>query len=529
MCTNLRLFSAISAIATSFPTYAAEIISRHYSNRDNNYQTPIDLMRSSLEMMEQKGDILRIHANTMYQQDHEERVTINTLITALENAIDIFSNCIEMDSKNLHHMSWIVACRVGCMVLGSNITIGYGPRLARPPAYEEYNGKDSKARHPEYNKQRAQASAAIRELMSWQNVDVINESLYYLTIKTLLEWDEAVYLLSFRPFINPGFISMIRLLHASHMITWSLKDPSVSQLNTLSMLYNEELISRNMFLSYFCELIELDSTNIKFWAFLAIALGPVGSTVSEKRCTRRGCIQCKRLRTGKFNHDSERKHKDHPDYWGRDKVKWWDTTFFVFPPSMIMNITKKHCFEINSEYKQKLSVTDRGTSPLILLEQFNNVDVNLTDVSWMWPIEPSEEDEEDHLLSGIESDSEAEDLPHRENVCNDLPGSRIQNVNDFGLKPVHEDLVKDLGTQYSLIVCKVLVACHMYGVNHEYVKESIMYLWTACFARKTELELNSLSFLARQNLDVVSYLSDLKRLCNHKGQLSSFPFSFTSI
>lgn len=529
-------------IAKSLPSYAAEIISRS-TFMGPSYHTPIDLIRMALLLMEQEGDIVRSQSSSIYQQDEEGGVAVDNLISSFEHAAEILEGCVQVDSEDMDCLSWLVACRMGCMILGSAITIGGGPNLAAPPSYAEHTRSDSKVRHVDYHKYRAAASDSYRSLIEWRSKSGDNGSRFHFVVKACLEWDEAMFLLSFRPVIHHDCFLKIRLLHAAHTVELGLREPSVSSLNSVMSLYESGLIKKMKLLSTLSSLVEADSTNKNLWVLLVFALGPVGTKKKSKRCKDEFCRECKRLREGHLDHKNIRRQKKKDEWWAAKKVKWWDFYYFVIPPSKKIRridvCQRDHFFNLNrknaiAETRALIESNHLEQALPKLFSKENDINSNLSDVTWMWSVEPSEEDEEDHLQSDSESDTDSKPSSLAGGkispICKDLPCRDVPNVFESQLLPLSEKISLKLGID-CIIACKVLVACHMYGTCHEFVKDGVGYLWKRIFrSKKGERSCEALCFLAHQNLDIESYLRDFDtEFRMPQVTLNSFQENFTSL
>ncbi len=528
-------------IAKNLPSYAAEIISRSLIQDDGqSQQTPFHLMRLALTQMEQKEDVVRKQGMALYQGNLEERIDIDLLIETLNNAAEIFYDCVERDSTNLDCMSWYVAVRIGSMIVSSGIKIGSGPCLAARPDYlvEDDRNSNLRCRHSDYSNLRAICSHAIREFISWQNRDPHPGQRYHYAIKAILEWDEVVFLLSFRPLIHQNCYRKICYLHASHTMDWALNEPSIEALKYLLRSFYDGLITRKQMLSFLAALVETDGTNARYWAMLACALGPLGSDDIE--CNDKNCTQCNRLIEGTFNHKKLNRLKKKQDWWGKVPTDWWETHYLSTP--QIDRFGKKD-IENMEKTKQDIQSNNRGKQPISSLSNSNSKPGkrDLTDVSWMWPSEPSEEDEEDeeeqtsNSESGSESDSHSDAENKNKKRANKysrlLPGGKVEDINRIMVDPLFDTMDNECTT----LASKVLVVCHLYGTQHKFVEGTIRYLLKVDQNHKGNSEkIKALSFIALQNLNVFSYMEDCTNEYNssrkrNAGLRTQFPFNFTSL
>jgi hypothetical protein len=507
-------------------------------------QTPFDLVRLALEKMEQKGHIIRKQTTSIYQGDNEGSVHVDTLIANFNLSADIFHGCLENNPENLDCMSWFVATRIGSMIVGSGVIIGSGPCLAAQPEYmiENSTSADTIVRHTEYSKQRTLASRALRELISWQQKKTRQGSRYHFVIKSCLEWSEAVFLLSYRPMIQPVCFRKIQSLHASHSITWAIQEPSITELNPILNQYKDGLIGKNKVLSFISALVESDNNNAKYWTILACALGPLGSIdLSNHQGTENDCRQCMRLRKCKLNHKKLKRQRRKHDWWGNVPSKWWDTHFFVFHSSEKPKIWS---FK-NSTLSKRIDLSCKGRSYISTLKDYggSNIKRNLLDVSWMWSAEPSDDnddDGEDQFISDSESDLESDSQliadnkvqKQKEKIRTLLPGGENSTERMSIVDPLFDSIIEE----DTMIVSKILVACHLYGPDHSFVKGQVGDLWMRFLVRKKKNSVkifNSLCLLAQQNLNVVSYLEDMKKEQAHQIQIQTetikCPFKLTPL
>jgi len=530
-------------IARNLPSYAAEIISRPLIQYNQTQQSPFDLLRLALTAMERKKAIKRNQRMTSYLGDEEDMIEVNFLIETLNKAAEIFYDCVERDPTNLDCMSWYVAVRTGAMIVGSGILIGSGPCLAARPDYllEDATNPDLRCRHSDYSNLRAACSEAIRELISWQNRAPHPGQGYHYAIKSFLEWDEVIFLLSFRPLINPGCFRKICLLHASHAMAWASHDRSTDSLKILSSCHDEGLITKNQLLSFLSVLVESDATNAKCWVMLACALGPLGSKDIECKdlCSDKNCAQCKRLGSGRFNHKKLKRLQNKDDWWGKDPSGWWENLYFFIPQAD--RFTKKD-IDLIATTTERIQTYCRGRQHISTLSgnKIKRVEHNFTDVSWMWPAEPSEEDEEDAQSSDSESGSESDISSITDNQNKNrvnkflslLPGGKVEDNSDAMV----DALFDNMDNECSILASKVLVVCHLYGTNHTFLEGAIKYLWKTGQSESGYSDsIKALSFMVIQNLDIFSFIKDarkehnLRRRGNAALHTDPFPFRFAAL
>ena len=495
----------IAVLAKNLPSYAAEIISRPIICGHIGHQTPFDLMCRALEAIEENGDIMRTQIGFVAESD--DYITVEKMITIMQEAAEIFQECYDSDPRNLDCLCWFIATLIGTMILGSGITIGNGTTLACPPDFMiESNKIDARCRHRDYSEHRAAASYGVRLLISSQSEAPDEVSRRHFVIKNLLEWSEAMYLLSFRPTVNKCCLENMRLLHASHTIAWALKDPKMKTIHLILRLYNENLIARSKVLSFIAALVESDGTSSTSWALLAFSLGPLGTQSTSKRSGR--------LNQGYLNYKKIDRQRKRHDWWGLDASKWWDSHFFTCPSAM--KVSTRTCLNGNDFFfkirKRLDASSNQNINPITFLKETKQkVKRNLTDLSWMYSDKPSEEDEEDQIVTDSESEDSNFDK-HSQLPSDNVPGNSVDTS-------MIEDLKKQLGDKFTIIVCKIVVACHLYGLDHTFVENSVQMLWVGFLeGEKDCVEFDALSFLHRQNLNVVSYLKQLKLKINMRGR-----------
>ena len=461
-------------------------------------------MRRALEAIEQNNHIIR-KQSTGFVTGSDESITAEKMILSLNQASVIFQECHDLDPHNLDCICWYVATRIGSMILGSGITIGNGPTLACLPEYMiESDEIGSKCRHRDYSEQRALASRAVRILMSYSKTTDESSS-YHFALKNLLEWSEAMFLLAFRPVGNKNCIEKIRSLHASHTITWALKNPMVQSLNLMLHLFENELVAKSKMLCFMSALVEVDGASSRTWALLAFSLGRLGS-LDHQTCTKRDCRQCKRLNRGCFHHKKITKRKNRKDWWGAAASKWWDSHYFISPPTQKV---KRKDFPTGNDFYTNIaerieSRNEKQTPTTLLNGSTRRIKRNLTDLSWMWSDEPSEEDEEDQVEINSESDEKTKGKSY-------LILPRDNALSDSNISSTIDKLGDLLGDKLLIWISKILVACHLYGTDHIFVEKSVRFLWVEFLrGKKDSVEFQALSILALQNLNVISYLSEMR-------------------
>lgn len=109
---------------------------------------------------------------------------------------------------------------------------------------------------------------------------------------------------------------------------------------------------------------------------------------------------------------------------------------------------------------------------------------NHSDVSWLWPIEPSDMDEEDHLDAIDDATDEIKifDTYLPQKIARD--GCDI-SLNDFG---VTTNLFSDMSVTSTALAVKSIIAhemySHIFGIfkAKRYIKHTIQYLLQKCVA-----------------------------------------------
>lgn len=506
------------------PSYAAEIISCPIISNKFGQQSAFDLMRRALEAIERNNHIVR-KQSTGFIFGSDESITAESMITRMNQASVIFQECHDSDPHNLDCICWYVATKIGSMILGSGITIGDGPTLACLPEYMiESDAIGTKCRHRDYSEQRALASRAVRILMSYSKTTDESSS-YHFALKNLLEWSEAMFLLAFRPTVNKNCIERIRSLHASHTITWAMKNPTVQSLNLLLHLFESELVAKRKILSFMSTLVEVDGASSRTWAVLAFSLGRIGS-LDNQTCVKSDCGQCKRLNRGCLYHKKIMKQRNRKDWWGAAASKWWDSHFFICPTTQ--NVKRKdfptgHSFYTN--IAERLESRNQNKTPIAFLKgSTRKIKRNHFDLSWMWSDEPSEEDEEDQVEINSESDESTKRKSHLI-----LPSNNA--ICDSNVFSTTDKLRNQLGDKLLIWISKILVACHLYGIDHIFVEESVKFLWVEFLrGKKDSVEFEALSILALQNLNVISYLSEMRSdIRKDNTPPKHFPFCFKTL
>jgi len=472
---TIHLTTGIAVLAKSFPNHSAEILSRpcfdnsrHREGNDEEY-TPFDLMRMALEETDLRNGLIRGKATIKYE-DTSNVVSIDKLIQEFEFAAQMFQGILRYEPNHFDTYCWYVAARIGSVVLASGNNIGEGARAACPHDFSiEENDPifGNRSRHGSYDALRAHASKAFRQFLCLPQKSNHMGERYHIAVTSLLEWKEAINLLAMRPQLDKNKFHKIRCLHATHTFSLARFECSDISLAKLLDLSRQGYITRDEVFNNLGLMIEKYPHDPKYWNILASGLQSCGASCGRRR---------------------------EPYWWAHEFIRRWDDLFFDFPKRLIVEPTIaqrsldtiKHVRDsivvrtdsqnhASEKMKTDLNLFDWGNLK-------NLVRRNPSDGSWLWPIEPSDMDEEDHLDAIDDATDEIKifDSYLPQKIAS---GACDSSLDYFG---VATNLFSDMAVTSTALAVKSIIAhemySHIFGLfkAKQYIKHTIQYLLQKC-------------------------------------------------
>lgn len=537
---DVHITTGIATIAQSLPSYAADLLSQNVLENES-VRTPIEIVRDTLEELERQGDLSRGQVS-MNIFNGGDTVHVSELIESFNNAIDIFSRCMENDCDNFDAHLWFVATSIGAMCLGSGINLGEGAVIAAPSeehhdTFLDFSTNQIKQyRDANYSALRGGAVSAFHMLINITETNTcVSENYYHHAVMSVLEWKEAVLLLAYRPHQQPSVLSQINSLHSSHLLQWSLKENSNSSIYSICALYEQGDVSKNELLIYLANMVEHNNESLLYWSALANALGPIGKVDAKD------------------------------DLVG--KLTWWENSFFCFTSSKfdrwrssrsIIKTMKKALGEEIELIEDHHTLVSHSKEHMSLNNSLNI----LKNCSWTWSREPTNDDieeidevpiEEEHDDKSINSNSV--DVEKKKRCYDDvLPRNRKEHMieqkgsksslythlttNGPTVKHENRDTCRILGF-------KAIIASHLFGVRIPYVHSAVYYLARkACSQYECEKiqdksfvcavdsdEYYTLKWLAERGLDIICLCKDAEKhilMSNSNKKCPQVDYSFVT-
>lgn len=474
--TPIRLTIGVSTITEILPPSATEILSRQtYSSGMEADETPFDLVRLMLVHLEERGSL--IPTGVRWNNTLENPVVDETLMGSMRVAIGIFRQCKELEPRNVQFWSWYVASSCGRLCIASGTSLSGTNERKRPQL-------------PCFSEARAEASCAVDEFIQYAKSE--DCPMFYSGVTSMLEWNRAMILLH-----RHALFSTVNRLHAYTTYHWAVKSCSKISLARVQSLYDNKKIPLDALLDVFAGLVEKNACDIHNWSMLVTALGGVGTAAEAKCNTTPVCKQCSdgciALHNGFcVNHKRQQERMEGVWWWGKSRASEWESKFFASPT--MSNVATSNDFihtVLGADSSAHWKNLDRRQA---ITARESNQEVTLPDdpqdcMDWLFDEEEGDNDTDidlsyEHLLPG-------------KNTSNTILTSTDHQI-DYQLKKI-------FNKQMRALCLKVIVACHLLGVWHPFVSNSIW--WLAVKSRASnQSACESLHWLALHGLDIQAYL-----------------------
>ncbi len=472
--TSIRLTIGISTITEFLPPSATEIMSRQTYSGLNAEESPFDLMRQMLAHLEERGSLVSLGS---LRSDISERPVIDESLTdAMRIAIRFFRQCKELDPRNVQYWSWYVAAVCGRLCIASGTSL-----LDKTNAIER-----KRQRLPCFSEARAEASSAVDEFI--QRASKSDCPVFFFAVTSMLEWKRAVILLH-----RHALFSTVNRLHAYATYQWAVKSCSTMSLARVQSLHDNRKIPLDALLDVLARQVEQNACDMNRWSMLVTALGGLGTIAGAKCNTIGECSDgCNALQEGLcLNHTLQKERKEDVWWWKKSRASDWESTFFVAPRSN--TVTSKDFIP---------AVSDANPSA-----RWKNIDLRqvitarTSQQEALLPDDP--QDCMDWLFDEDEGDNDIDiDLNHERL----LPGKHIStSITNLALEDHLEALSKITNKQMRALCLKIVVACHLLGVWHPFVSNSIWWLSVKAHA-SNKSACQSLYWLAIHGLDIQAYI-----------------------
>jgi len=488
---RIHLIYALCRIVEDLPLEAVDVLA---VTEDN----PIIAIKELLHFLEDKKMLIETGDTS------DDKVLVALLEYSFFKAAEIIKPISLSPNTDIDYSAWLVALRLGSLLLKSGIKIGQSAVLHPSYKVNEENMNDLfsqeqetthlpheiRERLPKFEETRLQAAEATLAL--FEKADDIGCGRGSAFITSILEWSQAVALLA-----GPGKKAvplnvdsrwkLIQALYARHIIKLKprqLQDHKV-----------HEKLDRNMIVDSLALAFEKEPENIYCWRRLVRELGPVGipvkyrNPVEVKQCE--SCDECKFLRAGfQVNHGN----KQEKSWWGHQRKSWWLPHVLRNSRERILS-SKERTVELNSkelssvleklmELNESIPSTEYAASPSFASDNVHKLSRDRL-FTWLRRIIKCSKKEKvnkgDHQNKKIDV-VKIPSLESRNILVNDmLPVSCDEShiteqdlvENSFEAKVVQ---VSDKEPALEIQCYKVLITAHLYGANHMAVAEGVRYL-----------------------------------------------------
>jgi hypothetical protein len=438
----VRSFCSLNSASS---TIAAEIVSSVRVNpTDMAYRTPFDIMCLAFRQLNIADDFsgtIEAAANEMYRTSH------------------VFETCWHNDPDNVNAHLWHLASLLGSLLLSSG---KLGLLYDFPSNNDDYlwprgSGQILSIKFPVHEAIRKEASEAFLQLQSF-----LLPPSRHVIISSLLEWTEAIYLLC--RYGNSVEFNSITQLHAWHTICWSKGEKTILSLRRVRQLYKSKVVSTDAFLSILADCIEQNPSDAQLWAELLCILNSSNSDTSQP--------------PDNIEEESA--------WWGCGRT-WWQTVFFEAPHKRFRpNALEKDSIEflspetlINSKFFASISLACFAPNNKPFNTHSAGIDfASYSSLTTEWLRPP--DDDCDNLY--IE-ESEDENGTFKDKLRRLLPKHWQETIISCQVEE-EDELVRLIsefqGCFFKTLYIKIVIACYMFGVNHNFIQQSIRWLFEQC-------------------------------------------------
>jgi len=470
--TPIRLTIGISTITEFLPPSATEIMSRQTYSGMKADETPFDLVRLMLAHLEERGSL--VSTGSIWINKSERPVVDESLTDVMRVAISIFRHCKELEPRNLQYWSWYVAAVCGRLCIASGTSL----------SGKTNESERKRQRLTCFSEARVEASCAVDEFIQCAKNE--NCPMFFFAVSSMLEWKRAMILLH-----RHALFSTVNRLHAYTTYQWAVKCCSQISLARVQSLYDNKKIPLDALLDVLAGLVEQNACDMNRWSSLVAALGGVGTAAEEKCNTLGKCSNgCNALQKGLcVNHTIQQERNEDVWWWGKSRASDWESAFFVSPRSNTSTSKDFIRGVLDSNLSAHWKSIDRRQ---VITARTSHQEASLPD---------DPQDCMDWLFDEEEGDNDFDiDLSYEQL----LPGKHASNTNLTSDERL--DTLSKITDKHMRALClKVIVACHLLGVWHPFVSNSIWWLSVKAHASNSSA-CESLHWLAIHGLDIQAYI-----------------------
>jgi len=424
---------------------------------------------------------------------------VDKMTSEMYSASHIFETCCHNDPNDLNARLWYLASLLGTLLLSSGkLSQLFGFSDADARRIGRHNQLSTKLGM--YESVRKEVSEAFLQL--WRNIDSdphnsneynedgstppplpcssfssssVKPGYHHMIMSSLLEWKEAIFLLCRNG--DSQDCRSITQLHAWHTICWAQQEKTNVALRRVRQLHETKVITTDTFLTILANHVEENASNAIGWVELMSYLGCVGEKQEE---------------------DVER----NKTWWG-DGRSWWQNVFFHLPPQLSkfrhantdVIIVDADFALLSLETLQNNMYASMGScfanqntvhSTGICFSSGSVVGIEwlrLPDEEWdnLYTEEEEEEEDSDEYYfygRGTFRDKLERLLPQQ---CHEVVSSLFEE-SDIVLQSMtsalDECMSNDrIGSFCKIMYIKIVIVCHLFGINHRFVQQSINWLY----------------------------------------------------
>jgi len=309
---------------------------------------------------------------------------------------------------------------------------------------------------------------------------------------SVCEWTELVFVASRYLKLSGKENIHVRKFHAWHSLQWALNDFAAFSLDRVRSLWSLKEISNDAYAYVLATRIEGEvkiDVQLELLTELATkVLGRIGYDLSsngnEPSCNRGTCRECKRLNANLsiLHRDLDQKKKE-GKWWGFKSVEVWERILFTNP---FLRRKRPLIYDTVSARQGILVICDAVSKRPPLCEtldaalpgdkKFHGIDhvFNQEEIHTRWIDEP------DHL---DDSDDEVDDTYDSNNMIS-TSVTKIRTLQDImdekssNICAMPELEISKLPVR--ILTLKIVVAAHLFGVDHGFVCLGVYSLAQAC-------------------------------------------------
>lgn len=442
--------------------YIADIIANGCNDYGIRSRTPVDVIKNVLITINEVRSV-------SFSISHREQVK-----AAFAAASSIFKKCVALEPKNMVYVGWKLACTCGALIVCS----GVPPRCS----------SKIDERLPDFYFYRREFIREIVELDSVAMSQCNHRS--HSILVSICEWTELVFVASRYLKLSGKDNIHVRKFHAWHSLQWALNDLSAFSFDSVRSLWSSNEISIDAYASVLATRIEGGTTqDVQLDLLTELAtkvLGRVGYDLTtygdETSCNRYTCKECRRLNVNLFvPHRDLRQRKKEGKWWGLKRKEWWQQTLLTNPflrrkhPHIYDNVRVRQgalvvCYDVSKHTPQYETVD--ATFPGAIKPQAIDCVFNKEEIHTRWMDEPDilddESDEEADGTNNMTSSSAARLGSMPKATANEKPAAFAMPELQVSKLPVR------------ILTLKIVVAAHLFGVDHEFVGLGVYSLAQSC-------------------------------------------------